>query len=351
MSRSGPASRFRAEGRCAVYEEPAGPAGVRVRERPVSGSEPGEVVVRIDRAALNHLDLWTAKGVQRVEPPQVICGDGAGVVESTGDSRFSPGDEVVIYPVVCCWECEACRAGQQVFCPSFGVVGEHSDGAACEYFHVPGRNVYRRPANLSADEAAAFPLTWLTAWRMLTTRAKVRPGETVLVVGAGAGLASAAVAIAKHLGARVFVTSRSDEKRSRALGRGAEQGFDSASFANEVREATGGRGVDVVFEHVGPATLDQSIRSLALGGRLVFAGSTSGPKAEINMPRLFFRHADLMGSTMGNASEFEEVLKAIEAADLHPEVDSTYPLESVQEALERLDSGEQQGKIVLRVRD
>ena len=349
MSQDTPPARIRSEGRCAVLEAPTGPSGVAIRERPVTGSGTGSVAVRIRRAALNHLDLWTAMGLQRVALPQVLCGDGAGVVESTGDSRFRPGDEVVVYPVSCCWECDQCRAGRQVFCPTFGVIGEHTDGTACEVFHVPGRNVYPKPPNLTWDEAGAFPLTWLTAWRMLATRARVQPGETVLVVGVGSGLAAAGVQIARHLGARVLVTSRSAAKRERAMGWGAEEGFDSGAFAKDVLAATGGRGVDVVFEHVGPATLDQSLRSLAFGGRLVFAGSTSGPKAEVNMPRVFFRHADLLGSTMGNASEFEAVLRAIEQADLHPAVDSVLPLDSVQEAMTRLQSGEQQGKVVLQV--
>jgi NADPH:quinone reductase-like Zn-dependent oxidoreductase len=182
---------------------------------------------------------------------------------------------------------------------------------------------------------------------MLTTRAQLRADETVLVVGAGAGVAVAAIAIAKHLGARVFATSRSEAKRQRALELGAEAVFDSAAFSKSVRQATGD-GVDVVFEHVGPATLEESMRSIAMGGRIVTCGSTSGVKAEITMPRLFFRHAGLLGSTMGNASEFESVLKAIDGG-LRPVVDSVYPLGDVQAALQRLDAAEQFGKVVLSV--
>jgi NADPH:quinone reductase-like Zn-dependent oxidoreductase len=207
--------------------------------------------------------------------------------------------------------------------------------------------VFRKPAGLSWPEAAAFPLTFLTAWRMLTTRAQLRADETVLVVGAGAGVAVAAIGIAKHLGARVLATSRSEAKRQRALELGAEAVFDSADFSKPVRQATGD-GVDVVFEHVGPATLEESMRSLAIGGRIVTCGSTSGVKAEITMPRLFFRHAGLLGSTMGNADEFEAVLKAIDGG-LRPVVDSVYPLTEVQAALARLDSAEQFGKVVLSV--
>jgi NADPH:quinone reductase-like Zn-dependent oxidoreductase len=337
------------QGRAAVYEEPTGPAGVRIRERPKTKASLGTVAVTIKAASLNHLDLWLAHGAQRVTPPRVIAADGAGIVESSGDPAWKPGDEVVLFPTLCCWECEWCRAGQNVRCASFGILGEHSDGTACELIHVDARNVFRKPAALSWPEAAAFPLTFLTAWRMLTTRAQLRADETVLVVGAGAGVAVAAISIAKHLGARVLATSRSEAKRQRALALGADAVFDSAAFSKPVRLSTGD-GVDVVFEHVGPATLEESMRSLAMGGRIVTCGSTSGVKAEIAMPRLFFRQAGLLGSTMGNAGEFEAVLKAIDNG-LRPVVDSVYPLSDVKAALTRLDDAEQFGKVVLSVSD
>jgi len=335
------------QGRAAVFEEPTGPDGVRVRERPRNEPETGRVAVSIRAASINHLDLWMAHGAQRVTPPRVIAADGAGTVHASSEARWKAGDEVVIFPTLCCWECEWCRAGENVKCPRFGVLGEHSDGTACQLIHVDSRNIFRKPASLSWEEAAAFPLTFLTAWRMLTTRANLRKGETVLVVGAGAGVAVAAILIARHLGARVFATSRSEAKRRRALELGAEAAFESSGFSKAVRAATGD-GVDVVFEHVGPATLEESMRSLAMGGRIVTCGSTSGVKAEITMPRLFFRHAGLLGSTMGNAGEFESVLKAIEAG-MRPVVDSVYPLDEVQAALKRLDAAEQFGKVVLSV--
>src|SRR6202521_6015725 len=265
------------QGRAAVYEEPIGPAGVRIRERPKTEAAPGSVAVTVRAASINHLDLWLAHGAQRIPPPRVIAADGAGVVQSSGDPAWKPGDEVVIFPTLCCWECEWCRAGQNVKCPQFGVLGEHSDGTACELFHIDARNVFRKPAGLSWTEAASFPLTFLTAWRMLTPRAQLRADETVLVVGAGAGVAVAAIRIANHLGARVFATSRSELKRKRALELGADAVFDSSNFSKEARAATK-NGADVVFEHVGPATLDESVRSVAMGGRIVFCGSTSGVK-------------------------------------------------------------------------
>jgi NADPH2:quinone reductase len=277
----------------------------------------------------------------------VLCADGAGVVAASGDERCKPGDEVVIYPVRCCWECDACRAGKQVHCPQFGIIGEHTDGLAAELVHVHVNNVYPRPPHLTWAESAAFPLTFLTAWRMITTRARLQPGETMLVVGAGAGVAAAAIAIGGHLGARVLATSRSEGKRRTAGELGAEDTFDSIGFSKPVREASGG-GVDVVFEHVGPATMEESVRSLRKGGRLVFCGSTSGPKVELMMPRLFFNHVDFLGSTMGNAGEFEAVLEAV-GRGLRPRVDATFPLREVTAALEHLDRAEQFGKVVLGV--
>src|SRR5438309_4413553 len=228
------------QGRAAVYEEPLGPAGVRVRTRPRTEPVSGAVAIAIRAASINHLDLFMAHGAQRVTPPRVIAADGAGVVQASGDPAWRPGDEVVVYPVVCDWECEWCRSGQNVRCAKFGVIGEHSDGTACELLHVDARNVFRKPKELSWEETAAFPLTFLTAWRMLTTRARLQRGEKVLVVGAGAGVAVAAIRIAKHLGARVFATSRSEAKRKRALEIGAEAVFESSDFSKAVREATDG---------------------------------------------------------------------------------------------------------------
>lgn len=335
------------QGRAAVYEEPTGPSGVRVRERPTTEPKPGYVAVTIRAASLNHLDVWLARGAQHVTPPRVIAADGAGVVAASGDPRWKPGDEVVIFPTVCCWECDMCRAGENVRCERFGVVGENTDGTACELLHIDARSVFPKPVSLSWEEAAAFPLTFLTAWRMLTTRARVRADETVLVIGAGAGVSVAAILIGRHLGARVLATSRSEEKRRRARELGADAVFESSGFSADVKAATDG-GVDVVFEHVGPATMQESMRSLAMGGRIVTCGSTSGPKTEVSMPRLFFQHLSLLGSTMGNAGEFESVLKAIDRG-LRPVVDSVYPLHDVEAALERLDDAAQFGKVVLSV--
>src|ERR1700688_873321 len=222
------------QGMAAVYEEPIGPDGVRIRERPKTEAARGTVAVTIRAASINHLDLWLAHGAQRITPPRVIAADGAGIIHTSADPSWKPGDEVVIFPTLCCWECEWCKAGENVKCARFGVLGEHSDGTACELIHIDARNVFRKPKALSWEEAAAFPLTFLTAWRMLTTRARLRAGETVLVVGAGAGVAVAAIGIARHLGARVRAPSRSEEKRKRALELGADAAFDSTAFSKSV---------------------------------------------------------------------------------------------------------------------
>jgi NADPH:quinone reductase-like Zn-dependent oxidoreductase len=335
------------QGRAAVFEEPIGPAGVRLRERPRSAPAQGAVAVAIKAASINHLDLWLAHGAQRVQPPRVIAADGAGVVEASTVDRWKPGDEVVVYPVSCCWECEWCRRGENVRCVRFGVIGEHTDGTACELFQIDARNLFARPRGLSWEETAAFPLTFLTAWRMLTTRARLQPDEKVLVVGAGGGVATAAIRIARHLGARVFATSRSEAKRAHALQIGAEAAFDSSDFSKAVREASEG-GVDVVVESVGPATINESMRSVVQAGRIVICGSTSGAKAEIGMPRLFWGQLDMLGSTMGNAGEFEAVLRALDDG-VRPVVDRTYALDEVQAALSRLDAAEQFGKVVISV--
>jgi NADPH:quinone reductase-like Zn-dependent oxidoreductase len=336
------------EGLAAEYQEPIGPAGVRLRERPRGPLQPGHVAVSIRTAGLNHLDLWLAHGTQRVDPPRVICADGAGVVEESTGGRWQPGDEVVLLPTVSDGTCDACRAGQEVYCPHFGILGEQTDGTACARLQVPERMVYAKPVGLSWEETAAFPLTFLTAWRMLTTRARLRPGETLLVVGAGAGVGVAAILIGRFLGARVFATSRSEAKRAAACKLGAEAAFPTEGFSGAVRELTAKQGVDVVFDSVGAATIDEDLKAVRMGGRIVSCGSTSGPKVTILWPRLFFRHADILGSTMGNASEFEAVLEMIDQG-VRPVVDSVYPLAEVEAALTHLDQAEQFGKVVLRV--
>ncbi|HJQ03549.1 MAG TPA: zinc-binding dehydrogenase [Jatrophihabitans sp.] len=334
------------QGQCAVWEEPVGPAGVHLRERAIVEPPNGQVRVRVRAAGLNHLDVWVVTGAQRVQPPRVIAADGAGVVEASGSPDWTPGDEVICYPVAACGVCTRCRVGQHVHCAQFAVLGEHSDGAACELVQVPSRNLYRKPATLNWDEAAALPLAYLTAWRMLTTRAQLRQGETLLVVGGSGAVGTAAILIGRHLGATVLATSRDPDKRAELVSLGASHTFSSTGFSRSVLEVTDAAGADVVVDHVGAATFDESLRSAAVGGRVVTCGATTGVMSQVNLPRLFARHLSILGSTTGNADEFGALVAAA-GAGLRPVVAASYPMGQVQAALTAVQQGTQIGKVVL----
>ncbi len=325
-----------------------GPASLRVAERPEPTPGPGELRVRFRAMALNHLDVFVTRGLPRRPLPAILGADGAGVVDAVGEgadpSRL--GEEVVIYPVVSCDRCEWCGRGEQVLCDKFGILGEHVDGMLQEALVVPERDVFARPRHLSWQESAALPLSWLAAWRLLFTRGRLSSGDTLVVVGIGGGVAIASLQLAKARGLRVFVTSRDEAKRERALALGADAAFPSEAFGNAVREATGG-GARAVVDTVGPATLDESIRALAKEGVLLTVGATSGPKVEILLPRLWFRHLSLVTSTMGNRPEFAAMLEDVERFALRPPVDAVYPLARGAEAFARLESGAQFGKVVL----
>lgn len=336
------------QGRCAVWEEPIGPPGVRLRERVTSDPAAEQVTVRIAAAGLNHLDLWVVSGAQRVQPPRVVAADGAGVVESSGSPQWSPGDEVLCYPVSSCWRCQRCRQGQQVQCGRFAVLGEHADGAACELLTVPARNLCRKPSALSWEEAAALPLAYLTAWRMLVTRAQLTAGETLLVVGGSGAVGTAAVLIGRYLGARVLTTTRAESKIPQLLAMGAEHVFMSSGFSRVVLSATEGQGADVVLDHVGAATFDESLRSAALGGRVVTCGATSGLLTQLNLPRVFVRQLSILGSTAGNVDEFTDLVAAT-AGGLRPVVAQVYPFEQISQALAFLETSNQIGKVLVRM--
>jgi NADPH:quinone reductase-like Zn-dependent oxidoreductase len=335
------------QGWCAVWEEPIGPRGVRLRERAVSDPQPGHVTVRVRAAGLNHLDLWVITGAQRVQPPRVIAADGAGVVAASSSVNWALGDEVLFYPVAACWQCERCRMGQQVHCSRFAVLGEHSEGAACELVQLPAQNVYRKPAELTWQEAAALPLSYLTAWRMLVTRARLAAGETLLVVGGSGAVGTAAIVIGAYLGARVLTTTRAQDKEPHLRALGADQVYSSSGFSRFVLDATHGQGVHVVLDHAGAATFDESLRSAALGGRLVTCGATTGVVTQLNLPRVFVRHLEILGSTAGNADEFGDLVTAA-GRGLRPVVAREFALTEVQEALDFLQSSDQVGKVVLR---
>ena len=324
---------------------------------PVPEVSSGTVRVRIQAAALNHLDVFMLAGLPGVTitPGWVMGADGTGIVDQVGDGVDSvrSGDRVVINGGISDRTCEFCKAGEQSLCIRFRLLGEHLPGTLAEYLVVPATNVRKIPNSISIEEAAAFTLANLTAWRMVVTRANVGPDDDVLIWGIGGGVSQAALRIAKQLGARVWVTSGSDEKleKARALGADETLNHKTTNVGKEIRARTGKRGVSVIIDSTGHDTWNSSLVALGRAGRLVTCGGTSGPMVETDVRRLFWNQWSIMGSTMGNDTEFDAVVKELEAGRLFPTVDSVYDLENGRAAYERLASGAQFGKIVVRVSD
>jgi NADPH:quinone reductase-like Zn-dependent oxidoreductase len=318
---------------------------------------PDEVRVRVLASALNHLDLFVVEGLPgiKIQPPWILGSDATGIVDAVGPSDGNGsvvrGDYVVINPGVSDGTCEYCRSGDNPLCLRFGILGEHRPGSMAEYVVVPARNVLPIPRTIPPEEAAAFTLATLTAWRMVVTRAGVRAGEQVLINGIGGGVALAALSIAKSLGAHVWVTSGSDAKLARARDLGADETLNNRTtdVAKEIRSRTGKRGVDVVIDNVGAATWAASLGALGKRGRLVTCGATSGPMVETDVRRLFWNQWNIMGSTMGSDDEFSAVVSALREGRLKVPVDSTFPVDRSRKAFERLQSGEQFGKVVIRI--
>jgi NADPH:quinone reductase-like Zn-dependent oxidoreductase len=315
----------------------------------------GDVRIRVRAAALNHLDLFVVAGLPGVSitPPWVLGADASGVIDAVGSEAagLSVGDSVIVNPGLSDRTCEYCRAGEQPLCPRFRILGEHVPGTMAEYIVVPAVNVRAIPSNISAEQAAAFTLTTLTAWRMVVSRAQVQAGDDVLIWGIGGGVALAALQICKQIGAHVWAVSSSDEKLRRAKDLGADEVLsrDGADVAAVIRDRTGKRGVDVVIDNVGAATWNQSLRALGRRGRLVTCGATSGPIVETDVRRLFWNQWTISGSTMGNDAEFDAIVGELRAGRLMPVVDSVFPLKDGRAAFERLRSAQQFGKVVVRV--
>jgi NADPH:quinone reductase-like Zn-dependent oxidoreductase len=341
--------------KASYFREHGGLDKIRYGDLPDPVPGPGQVRVRIRAGALNHLDIFVRNGIPGipVRLPHVMGSDGAGVVESIGPgvTRAKPGDEVVLNPGIHCGTCEFCLKGEHSLCVSFHLLGEHIWGTFAEYVVAPEINAYPKPAGLTWEESAAFPLTFLTAWRMLVTKAKAIPGESLLIIGIGGGVSLAALTIAKVLGLTVGVTSGSTDKIRRAKELGADFGIDhgSADIARETRKITGKRGVDIVLDSVGKATWKQSISSLARGGRLLTCGATTGPNPEEDIARIFWNQLTVLGSTMGTHAEFAGMLRMFQGGKVRPVVDSVFPLPEAKEAERRLEEKRQFGKIVLRV--
>jgi len=316
---------------------------------------PTDVRVRMRAAALNHLDLFVVRGLPGVSitPPWVLGADGTGVIDAVGDDvpDVNVGDTVVINPGISDRTCQYCRDGEQSLCVRFGILGEHLPGTIAEYVTVPAANVRPIPASIPADVAAAFSLATLTAWRMVTTRAGVRAGEEVLIWGIGGGVAIAALQICKLLGARVWVTSSSEEKLERARTLGADEAINHSTtdVAKLIRDRTKKRGVDVVVDDVGVATWKQSLLALGRRGRLVTCGATTGPIVETDVRRLFWNQWSILGSTMGNDAEFDAIVSQFRSGNLFPPVDHVYPLSEARSAYERIEKAEQFGKVVIEI--
>lgn len=334
------------------FEQHGGPERLVVGERPLPEPQAGWVRVAVRAAALNQLDIFVLKGLPGVDLPHIGGADGAGVVEAIGEgvTGIAVGQEVVFDPGVSCGHCTACLAGEQSLCASFGLLGEHRDGTLAEAVLVPALSVAPRPAHLSWEEAAAFPLTFLTAWRMLFTRARLTAGETVLIHGIGGGVSLACLVLAKLAGARVLVTSRSAAKLERALALGADEAMPSNDqVAREAKRRTGDRGVDLVVDSVGAATWLLSLKSARRGGRIVTCGATSGPNPAEEIRLIFWNQLSILGSTMGSREDWRRLVETVVANRLRPVVDSVHALVDGRAAYERMVQAEQFGKIVVSV--
>ena len=318
---------------------------------PVPGPE--DVLVRVHAASVNRLDIHLRRGLPAVKLPlpHILGADLAGEIAAVGSDvvDLEVGERVTANPGISCGECEYCARGEDPLCVAYRVLGEHLPGTYAEYVVVPARNIARLPPDFPMDRAAAAPLVFMTAWRLLVSQARIRPGEDVLILGAGSGVSTAAIQIAKLAGATVFVTSSSDDKlrKAKALGADVLVNYKEMPWSKAVWELTGKRGVDVVVDHVGAETFKDSIRTLRKGGRLVTPGATSGPLAEIDVRYVFWRQVHIIGSTMGNRREFEEVMKLVFMGRLKPVLDRTFPLEETSEAHAYIERGDQFGKVVL----
>jgi NADPH:quinone reductase-like Zn-dependent oxidoreductase len=339
--------------RAVVIREHGGPEVLRIEDRAIPEPGPKEVRVRVRAVGLNHLDLWVRKGVPgHTFPLPIVPGcDIAGIVDGLGPGAGGcrAGDEVVLAPGLTCGRCRRCRAGEDALCRGYGILGESRDGGCQDFVTVPDTSVFAKPAALDLVQAAAVPLTFLTAWHMLKTRAELQPGEQVLVHAAGSGVSAAAIQIAAFLGARVVTTASGAAKCARALEIGAEEAYEyrQQDFVQEVRRWTGKRGADVIVDHVGADTFDRSIRCLAKGGRYVTCGATSGYEMKTDFRLVYFKSLSILGSTMGGSHELATVLEHLAAGRLKAIVDAVIPFEHIADAHRRIEGREVFGKIVL----
>ena len=331
--------------------ETGGPEVLRYEDIPEPQLRKDHVLVRVRACAMNHLDLWVRKGIPKVPLPHILGSDVAGEVEDIGEyvSGFKVGERVLLAPMHFCGHCEKCTAGLQNQCREFTVLGNAVDGGDCELIAAPAANVIPFPDSLDFNQAASFPLVFVTGWHMLVGRAQIKPGQTVLVLGANSGVGIAGIQIAKLFQCTVIATAGDDRKAERARELGADHVIYHyhQKISEEVRRITNKQGVDIVLEHVGPATWDESMRSLKPGGTLVTCGATTGPQVNIDLRFLFSRQLSLLGSYMGTMGELHEVLKHVFSGKLKPVVDHVFPLSETRAAHEYMESSQMFGKIVL----
>jgi NADPH:quinone reductase-like Zn-dependent oxidoreductase len=338
-----------------VFHQHGGPEVLKYMDAPDPTTRPNEVLVRVKACALNHLDLWVRRGIPGVPIPlpHIPGSDVSGEIAQIGAdvSTVRVGQKVVLAPGVTCGKCAACVSGQDNRCRYFSNLGYLIDGGCAEFVRAPEVNCLPYPENLTFEEAASIPLVFQTAWHMLLARAELQPGEDVLILGAGSGVGSAAIQIARFFGARVIATAGTDHKLEKAKQLGADHliNHKTQKIRDEVRRITSKRGVDVVFEHVGTATWDDSFASLAPGGRLVTCGATTGYDAKVDLRFLFSRQLSLLGSYMGTKSELHSVMRLVATGRFKPIVDRIFPLSACAEAHAYLESSSQFGKVVLSV--
>lgn len=318
-------------------------------------TEPDEVIVKLRAAAINHIDIWNRLGATGIQLrlPHILGADGAGTIVEVGDkvANVKVGDAVCLYPPTGCGQCEFCLTDRDFMCIRLRALGERLEGTYAEYVKITAANCFPIPAGYSFVEAAAFPLVFITVWRMLVTNAELRPGERLLIIGIGGGVASATLQIAKKIGARVIVTSSSDEKLKRARSLGADHGINHAkeNFVSVVQELTANRGVDVVVDCVGGEVWRQSLASLSRGGRLVTCGATAGGQPGDDIAAIVSKQLKIYGSTLGSREEFRQLLSFLAAAQIKPIIDSVFPLRDAALAQQRVETAQQFGKVVLRI--
>ncbi len=339
--------------KAAVFHQHGGPEVLRYEDTIDPAVGPGQVRIRVKACALNRLDIWIRQGIPAFSVPLPHIGgcDVSGIVERAGPDVVgnTPGDRVFVAPGISCWRCDFCLSGRDNLCVSYRILGAQVNGGMAELVTVPAVNVLPIPGSLTFEQAAAFPLTALTAWHMLFGLGKLQPAEDVLVLGAGSGVGSAAIQMARAAGARVFTTVGSEDKVERAKALGADEVIDHAkeNVADRVKSFTAGRGVDMIIEHIGPATWDQSMLSLAKGGRLITCGATTGPTVTMDLRQVYMRQATINGSMMGTRAELLNVAKWMASGRIQSTIDSIMPLKEARAAEERMTDRKLFGKIVL----